>query len=318
MSQSENGRARQESCEIETSARADLRMQLPEIVDDILVTCHDQDCFDHIEAESIPSRSAVINILEKLRELLFPGYFSEQALDQANLRYEIGRLVDTIHRMLSEQITASVRHDCRRYDQPCMECMELGFREASRFLKAVPEMRKILGTDVRAAYQGDPAAVSYDEIVFSYPGIFAITIYRVAHQLYSQEIPILPRMMMEYAHGVTGIDIHPGARIGESFFIDHGTGVVVGETTVIGRRVRLYQGVTLGALSLPRKAVDELRVQKRHPTIEDDVIVYSGATILGGDTIIAARSVIGGNVWITDSVPPDTKVFLESPRLVYK
>ena len=179
-------------------------------------------------------------------------------------------------------------------------------------------MRRVLGTDVRAAYQGAPAAVSYDEIVFSYPGIFAITVYRIAHQLYIQEIPVLPRMMMEYAHGVTGIDIHPGARIEESFFIDHGTGVVVGETTVIGRRVRLYQGVTLGALSLPREAVDELRVQKRHPTIEDDVIVYSGATILGGDTIIGARSVIGGNVWITDSVPPDTKVFLESPRLVYK
>jgi serine O-acetyltransferase len=186
------------------------------------------------------------------------------------------------------------------------------------FLNAVPDMRKTLATDVRAAYQGDPAAKSYDEIVFSYPGIFAITVYRIAHQLFSQQIPLLPRMMMEYAHGVTGIDIHPGAEIGESFFIDHGTGVVVGETTVIGERVRVYQGVTLGALSLPRDAVDDLRVRKRHPTIEDDVIVYAGATILGGDTVIGKGSVVGGNVWITESVPPGTKVFLETPKLVYK
>jgi serine O-acetyltransferase len=175
-----------------------------------------------------------------------------------------------------------------------------------------------LANDVRAAHQGDPAAKSYDEIIFSYPGLFAVTVYRVAHQLYKQNLPLIPRIMTEYAHSVTGIDIHPGASLGESFFIDHGTGAVIGETTEIGNRVRIYQGVTLGALSVPREEVDELRNRKRHPTIEDDVVIYSGATILGGETVIGARSVIGGNVWITESVPPDTRVYLKKPELVFR
>ena len=182
----------------------------------------------------------------------------------------------------------------------------------------MPQIRKILATDVRAAFEGDPAAKSYDEIIFSYPGIYAITVYRIAHELYHHEVPLLPRIMTEHAHSKTGIDIHPGAHIDESFVIDHGTGVVIGETATIGKNVRIYQGVTLGALSLPKDAVIHLRGQKRHPTIEDDVIIYSGATILGGETIIGARSVIGGNVWITESVPPDTKVLIESPRLIYR
>ena len=185
-------------------------------------------------------------------------------------------------------------------------------------LEAIPSIRKILATDVLAAYEGDPAAKSHDEIIFSYPGLYALMVYRVAHKLYEYEVPLLPRIMTEYAHSMTGIDIHPGAEIGERFVIDHGTGVVVGETTVIGRNVRIYQGVTLGALSLPKDAGQELRGKRRHPTIEDDVIIYSGATILGGDTVIGARSVIGGNVWITESVPPDTKVLMETPRLVYR
>jgi serine O-acetyltransferase len=185
-------------------------------------------------------------------------------------------------------------------------------------MQELPALRELLATDVRAAYEGDPAAKSYDEIIFSYPGLFAITVYRIAHQLFEQKISLIPRIMSEYAHGLTGIDIHPGAHIGDSFFIDHGTGVVIGETTEIGNHVRLYQGVTLGALSLPRDAGERLRNRKRHPTIEDDVIIYAGATILGGDTVIGARSVIGGNVWITESVPPDTKVFLKRPELVYR
>jgi serine O-acetyltransferase len=185
-------------------------------------------------------------------------------------------------------------------------------------VESIPQIRTLLATDVRAAFEGDPAAKSYDEIVFSYPGVFAIMVYRCAHQLHEQQVPLLPRIMTEYAHSFTGIDIHPGAEIGESFFIDHGTGVVIGETTVIGKNVRLYQGVTLGALSLPKDAGKRLRGKKRHPTIEDDVIIYAGATILGGDTVIGARSVIGGNVWITESVPPDTKVFLERPGLVMR
>jgi len=220
--------------------------------------------------------------------------------------------------MLSEQIAHSIRHECFRYDLPCTECEEQGQKFALTLLESIPSIRKILATDVQATYIGDPAAKSHDEIIFSYPGIFAITVYRVAHKLFEFKVPLLPRIMTEYAHSLTGIDIHPGANIGESFCIDHGTGVVIGETTVIGKNVRIYQGVTLGALSLPKNAGEHLRGKKRHPTIEDDVIIYSGATILGGDTVIGTRSVIGGNVWITKTVPPDTKVIMETPKLVYK
>ena len=185
-------------------------------------------------------------------------------------------------------------------------------------MKELPRLRMLLGKDIRAAHEGDPAAKSYDEIIFSYPGLFAITVYRIAHGFQTESITLIPRIMTEYAHSRTGINIHPGARIGESFFIDHGTGVVIGETTEIGQRVRLYQGVTLGALSLPKDAVEKLRNEKRHPTIEDDAIIYAGVTILGGETVIGARSVIGGNTWLTASVPPDTKVFLKKPELIYK
>ena len=294
------------------------REQLPSIVENIMESCHNEECFEHIDAELIPSNESVINILTRLREILFPGYFNEEKIDSANLRYQVGLSVDVLFEALSEQISHSLRHECLRYDQPCIECVKLGYEEALTFLRSIPKMREVLATDVRAAYEGDPAAKSYDEIVFSYPGIFALNVYRVAHQLFEQRIPLLPRIMTEYAHTVTGIDIHPGAKIGENFFIDHGTGVVIGETTVIGKNVRIYQGVTLGALSLPKDAGERLRGKKRHPNIEDDVIIYAGATILGGDTVIGARSVIGGNVWITESVPPDTKVLLEVPRLTYE
>jgi serine O-acetyltransferase len=185
------------------------------------------------------------------------------------------------------------------------------------FLNDIPSLQALLAKDIVAAYEGDPASKYFDEIIFSYPGLFALTVYRIAHQLHEQGVPLIPRIMTEYAHSVTGIDIHPGVHIGESFFIDHGTGVVIGETAVIGNRVRVYQGVTLGALSLRKDEVERLRSKKRHPTIEDDVIIYANATILGGDTVIGARSTIGGNVWLTDSVPPDTNVFLKKPELVF-
>jgi serine O-acetyltransferase len=185
------------------------------------------------------------------------------------------------------------------------------------FLRKLPELRTILAKDIRAALEGDPAAKGYDEIIFSYPGIRAITIYRIAHELHRLNIPLMPRIMTEYAHSHTGIDIHPGARIGESFFIDHGTGVVIGETCIIGNRVRIYQGVTLGAISLSKAEVKKLRFQKRHPSIEDDVIIYANATILGGDTVVGARSVIGGNVWLTHSVPPDTEIFIKKQDLIF-
>jgi serine O-acetyltransferase len=185
-------------------------------------------------------------------------------------------------------------------------------------MRKLPRLRGMLALDVRAAYQGDPAAHGFDEIIFSYPGVFAVTVQRVAHQLHDLGIPLMPRIMTEHAHSRTGIDIHPGAHIGESFFIDHGTGVVIGETCEIGHRVRIYQGVTLGALSLQKEEVESLRSKKRHPTIEDDVIIYSGATILGGGTVIGARSVIGGNVWLTESVPPDTNVYMQKSDLIFR
>jgi serine O-acetyltransferase len=318
MKRSDGMKNTMQVCKAGFESRSRFRGQLPSVVDRIVESCYDEKCFEHIDAELIPSRESVVEILTRLREILFPGYFNQENIDRINLRYQMGRSVDLLFEMLSKQIARSLRHECLRYDQPCVECVNLSQEEALRFLESIPKMRNVLATDVRAAYEGDPAAKSYDEIVFSYPGIFAIMVYRIAHQLFTQKIPLLPRIMSEYAHSMTGVDIHPGAQIGESFFIDHGTGVVIGETTVIGRNVRLYQGVTLGALSLPKDAGRRLRDKRRHPTIEDDVIIYAGATILGGECVIGARSVIGGNVWITESVPPDTKVLLETPQLIYK
>jgi serine O-acetyltransferase len=188
---------------------------------------------------------------------------------------------------------------------------------ALKFLQSLPKIGVLLATDIKAALEGDPAAKSQEEVIFSYPGLLAITIYRIANSLLRLGVPIIPRIMTEHAHSLTGIDIHPGASIGDHFFIDHGTGVVIGETTKIGNRVRLYQGVTLGALSLPRNAGTLYRNTKRHPTIEDDVIIYANTTILGGETTIGARSIIGGNIWITESVVQDTKVLLKRPELTY-
>jgi len=306
------------TCKIDAESLSKFKEKLPGITESIIASCDDQECFTHIDYEPIPSEGNVVDIIDKLREVLFPGYYAKEKIDPVNLKYNIGQTVSVLFDMLSEQIAHSIRHDCFRYDLPCSECDQQGQKVSLDFLASIPAIRKMLATDVRAAYEGDPAAKSYDEIIFSYPGIFAVTVYRVAHKLFKLKVPLLPRIMTEHAHSLTGIDIHPGADIGESFFIDHGTGVVIGETTEIGKNVRIYQGVTLGALSLPKDAGEKLRGKKRHPTIEDDVIIYSGATILGGDTVIGARSVIGGNVWITESVSPDTKVILETPRLIYK
>jgi serine O-acetyltransferase len=307
-----------DECKSEIANARGFRTELPDIVGVLVKTCDDGKCFDHIAPEPLPSPAAVIDLIRRMRCILYPGYFSLDRVDPVNLGYYLGLEATDLFENLSCQISLAIRHDCRRNDLSCSNCEERGQELALYFMRELPALRDILATDVRAAYEGDPAAKSYDEIIFSYPGLFAITVYRIAHQLFHLGVPLLPRIMTEHAHSKTGIDIHPGAHIEESFFIDHGTGVVIGETTEIGKRVRIYQGVTLGALSLPRDAVDQLRSQKRHPTIEDDVIVYSGATILGGQTVIGARSVIGGNVWLTDSVPPETRVFLKKPELVFR
>lgn len=293
------------------------RDQIPSIVDKITATCSKKVCFEHVDAEPIPSSQATVDILNRIRWILYSGYFIQSLLDRINLKYYLGQEITALYEDLSEQIKRAIRHDCRRNDRACTDCAERGNSTAIEFLGRLPELRGMLAKDIQAAYEGDPAAKSYDEVIFSYPGLMAITTYRVAHLLYRLQVPFIPRIMSEYAHSRTGLDIHPGAVIGESFFIDHGTGVMIGETSAIGNRVRLYQGVTLGAISLSPQECEILRDKKRHPTIEDDVIIYANATVLGGETVIGARSVIGGNVWVTHSVSPDTQVFLEKQDLIF-
>jgi serine O-acetyltransferase len=265
----------------------------------------------------IPSREVVVGIIERARRLLFPGYFTESGQDGFSPERSLGPELEGLFESLAKEICLAEDHHegCSRGGGDAR--MTRSRHSALQLIEGLPELREILASDIRAALDGDPAAKSADEVILSYPGLYAIAVYRLAHRLHELGVPLLPRMMTEYAHSLTGIDIHPGAKIGESFFIDHGTGVVVGETTEIGSRVRLYQGVTLGALSLPRDARSRYRNTKRHPTVEDDVIIYSNATILGPKAVIGARSIIGGNVWITDRVPPDTKVILKRPELVY-
>jgi len=307
-----------EQCRAEIEAMKKFRGEIPEIVEQIAQSCNTEDCFDHVDLDPLPSKASVIEIIHTACRILYPGYFTRTRIDKVNLGYYLGQEVTSFFEALSEQITLALRHECRRQSMSCANCEERGQEIAVQLINEFPRLRSLLAKDVRSAYEGDPAAKSFDEIIFSYPGLFAITVYRIAHQLYKRSVSLIPRIMTEYAHSMTGIDIHPGARIGESFFIDHGTGVVIGETTEIGNRVRIYQGVTLGALSLPKETVERLRNEKRHPTIEDDVIIYAGVTILGGETVIGARAVIGGNVWITESVPGDTKVFFKKPELIFK
>lgn len=296
----------------------DFSKTIPLVVQRILGSCNTEKCFEHLDAAPIPSRESVALTIHKARNILFPGYFTRSVLAPSNLEYCLKEEITGLYMDLLQQIILAAQHDCTRFGEPCARCDEMSRSKALEFIRALPRLRELLATDVRAAMEGDPAAKSYDEVITSYPGLFAIAVQRIAHALHKSGVPGLPRMMTEYAHSFTGIDIHPGAEIGNHFFIDHGTGVVVGETTQIGNRVRLYQGVTLGALSMPKEAVEGFRNKKRHPTIEDDVIIYANTTILGGDTVIGARSTIGGNVWLTESVPPDTKVYLKKPELIYK
>lgn len=309
-----------EECRVDIEFAEEYRRQLPQVIEEIVESCRREQAIAHYDTVMIPSKESVIGILEDLQDLLFPGYFrqQDQEIDRHTLSYHVGSEVNRIFEKLATQIARSIRHECRRLHSLCTQCLDRGQKDAFTFLRKIPALREILAGDVQAAYDGDPAAKSLDEIIFSYPSILAIYVYRVAHELHIQGVPLLPRIMTEYAHSITGIDIHPGAKIGRDFFIDHGTGVVVGETTEIGDRVKIYQGVTLGALSFPKDTAGNLiRGTKRHPTIEDDVTLYSNATILG-PTRIGARSVIGGNVWITQPVPPDTVVTIEQPHLYYK
>ncbi|HUO06811.1 MAG TPA: serine acetyltransferase [Phycisphaerae bacterium] len=270
----------------------------------------------HIDAGHLPNRDAIIELLKLIRELLFPGYFGKQNLTAEMLNYHVGELLAIIQDKLFQQVRNAIRHQATRRGAECPTCDDTAEAIVREFLGTIPQLRATLATDVQAAFDGDPAAADTDEIIFSYPGLFAITIYRIAHELHKQQVPLIPRIMTEYAHNLTGIDIHPGATIGEFFFIDHGTGVVIGETTTIGQHVKLYQGVTLGALST--RGGQTLRGAKRHPTLEDDVTVYSGTSVLGGETIIGKGAIIAGNVFLTQSVPPHTRVSMKNPELQYR
>jgi len=271
----------------------------------------------HLDRSALPSREVVINIIEALQEIIYPGYFNTNGIPTSQaITARVQERIEWLYENLRDQIFKSLRHGRLLGEDDCIPSERTADECAIAFIESIPDLRCRLAKDVQAAYDGDPAAKCIDEIIFSYPGVYAITVYRIAHELRRLDVPLLPRIMTEYAHSRTGIDIHPGARIGESFFIDHGTGVVIGETTDIGNNVKLYQGVTLGALSFPKDSRGRIiRGRKRHPTIEDDVVIYAGATILGGDTVIGQGSVIGGNVWLIHSVPPGTRVLQEEPQL---
>ncbi|NLJ45917.1 MAG: serine acetyltransferase [Treponema sp.] len=263
---------------------------------------------NHSDGPNLPSKQSVAAIVDDLETLAFPGYRREDGIVDTNADFLIGEIVHRTARNLVRELERSLDYRLRlETGRGCPAACHMEARDlAYDFLESLPGIRFVLMEDVAAAFSGDPAAKSLEEVILSYPGVEAIVAHRFAHWFWERRIPLLPRMMSEYLHGKTGIDIHPGARIGRMFFIDHGTGVVIGETAVIGDRVKIYQGVTLGALSV-RKSEGNV---KRHPTIEDDVTIYSGATILGGETVIGRGSVIGGNVWLTRSVPPNSRVYM--------
>ena len=260
----------------------------------------------------LPNRSVIIDIVRDLKSIVFPGYFSTDTSATVFPEYYVGHRLNDLYDRLKNQIEIALLY----HGEEPEEAAAHADRTACGFFEQLPEIQRLLLTDVQAGFDGDPAAKSKEEIIFSYPGLFAIYVYRLAHVLYKEEIPFIPRVMSEYAHGRTGIDINPGATIGEYFFIDHGTGVVVGETTEIGNNVKLYQGVTLGALST--RMGQQLANVKRHPTIRDNVTIYSNSTVLGGETVVGENTIIGGNTFITESIPANTKVSAKSPELVIK
>jgi serine O-acetyltransferase len=282
---------------------------LEDVIDVIAQSYGGDEEINNLDSAALPNKRAVITAFNHIMPVLYMGFYSTRALNRTNLRYAISEHLYPAQDILVEQIDRAVRYHERM--GRLTEKQSEGWSEdvVLRLLEKIPELRRILNSDVRAAYDGDPAASSIEEVIFSYPSVQAITAYRVAHELCMANVPMIPRIISEYAHSTSGIDINPCAQIGESFFIDHGTGVVIGATAVIGRNVKLYQGVTLGALSVPRNEARGCHATKRHPTIEDDVTIYAGASIHGGDTVIGKGSVIGGNVWLTKSVPPGSKIF---------
>lgn len=288
-----------------------IEKRIETVVDSILLDYGSHRDIDKLDLHRHPDKDVVIDIITKLLRIVYPGYFRDKSYRIYNAKHNLSMLIEDVMYNLIKQITLVL--------QSSME--EAAAREEAQrislvFFDRIPAVRAMVQTDVDAAYEGDPAATSTDEIIFCYPGLFAITVYRLAHVLYELKVPMLPRIMSEHAHSVTGIDIHPGATIGEYFFIDHGTGIVIGETSVIGQRVKIYQGVTLGGLST--RGGQSLRGVKRHPTIEDNVTIYANASILGGNTVIGRDSVIGASAFITHSVPACTTVTTKNQELQFK
>jgi serine O-acetyltransferase len=279
--------------------------ELEETIDGVVASYTGQLEIDNLESAALPNKRAVVEALDHLKHVLLMGFYSTRTLTRENLRQGVAEHMYAASSLLVEQIERALTYDHWMGRSERRLPAGSGEEVVLSLFRDVPAIRRLLNTDVRAAYDGDPAARNVEEIVFSYPSVEAIAAYRVAHRLHRAGVPMIPRIITEHAHARTGIDINPGATIGERFFIDHGTGVVIGETTLIGEGVKLYQGVTLGALSVHNR--DE--GGKRHPTIEDDVTIYAGATILGGETVIGKGSVIGGSVWLTKSVPPGSRVF---------
>jgi len=292
----------------------DVKAVIAEMAEKLNKNYSDQKLFDLSLGERLPQKDEIIDFVEELRKVTFPGFFGRENMAYANKKYFAGHKLSLLYDKLFRQIKValSYKNNANSYQEITEEAQE----KALGFIRKIPEVQALLCKDVEAEYNGDPAANSREEIIFSYPGLFAIFVYRYAHVLYQMKVPFIPRIMTEYAHGETGIDINPGANIGEYFFIDHGTGIVIGETTDIGNNVKIYQGVTLGALST-RKG-QQLSGVKRHPTIEDNVVIYANTTILGGETVIGANSVVAGNTFVTKSIPANTKVASTMPELEIK
>jgi serine O-acetyltransferase len=263
---------------------------------------------NHLEGDNLPSRKSIHQILDTLREIIFPGFFETTKLESSNLAAITEKKVDEVINLLKIKIFKSVCWECKQNKEDCSKstaCQEKANKITDEFISYIPALRKELKDDATANFKGDPAAKSVSEIILTYPGFQAITVYRVANFFYKKQVPLIPRIMTEISHSETGVDIHPGANIGKNFCIDHGTGIVIGETSVIGNNVKLYQGVTIGAVSVKNKTVNA----KRHPTINDNVVIYARTTILGGNTIIGKNCIIGGNVWLTKSVPDNSKIY---------
>ncbi len=298
-----------------------LKEELPQLTHKIVQTYTEIGSINHLGHCPLPNYDVIVSVIEDLREIIYPGYRRREGLHLGNITYHVGDLVDRLHDKLTQQIARALLHEervCKPKDagsEP-VDHEAMGQAMAIRFLESLPALRRVLATDAQAAFDGDPSCRSLDEVIFCFPGLLAITVYRMAHELLRLGVPFIPRMMTEWAHKETGIDVHPGARIGHYFFIDHGTGVVIGETCEIGNHVKLYQGVTLGALSFDTDGEGNLvRGAKRHPTIEDRVVIYANATVLGGKTVVGHDSVVGSSVWLTRSVAPFTTVLLEKPNL---